>query len=164
MRQLTGFRINRSGAVDSYIFEWVNKNDAGAMESYTYKGIEPPRPELLTAADNIALISAKMVNLSLTEKDVMDGGCFYGLKMEYPVDADYYKLQIKASVQIPWGYTFKYETPNWRVWYSNTKGDFNNTIKGAMQKLTQECCKYIDGERAQTKLAFTKQETEDEEE
>ena len=126
MRQLTGFRINRSGAVDSYIFEWVNKNDAGAMESYTYKGIEPPRPELLTAADNIALISAKMVSLSLMEKDVMDGGCFYGLKMEYPVDADYYKLQIKASVQIPWGYTFKYETPNWRVWYSNTKGDFNN--------------------------------------
>ena len=161
MRHLTGFRINRSDALESYAFEWANKNEVGALESYTYKGIEPPRSELLEAAKRASIIAAKMVSLSLAEQDIMDGTTFYGLKIEYPSDSEYYKLKIKASAQLPTGYTFKYETPNWRVWYSGTRGDFNNAIKSTMQKLMQECWKYIDGERAQTKLTFTKEAEEE---
>lgn len=157
MRQLTGFRINRSGAVDSYIFEWKNKNEAGAMESYTYKGIEPPRPELLKAAANVGALSARMISLNMTAEEVQTGSCFCGLKIEYPADGEYYRLQIKASIQLPLGYMFKYETPNWKVWYAGNKGEFNNKVKEIVQKLLQECWKYIDGERAQTKLTFTKE-------
>lgn len=160
MKYLTGFSINRSGTADSYIFEWKNKNDAGAMESYTYKGVEPPRPELLQAAANVGALSARMISLDMTAEEVQAGSCFCGLKIEYPADGEYYRLRIKASIQLPLGYMFKYETPNWRVWCTGTKGEFNNKVREIVQKLLQECWKYIDGERAQTKLRFTKEEEE----
>ena len=163
MRKLTGFKINRSGHVDAYIFEWQNKNEAGAVESFTYRGIEPPRPQLLEKAKRAAKLAAKMVSLAVTESEVEDSGVFKSISFEYPTDNDKYKMRIKASVSIQFGYTFDFTTPNWNVWYSNSRGEFNNNVRNTIHELLQECWKYIDGERAQTKLNFNMAEDKEQE-
>ena len=163
MRKLTGFKISRSGPVDRYVFEWQNKNEAGAIETYTYQGVEPPRPQLLEKAKRAAKLAAKMVSLAVTESEVEDSGVFKSISFEYPTDNDKYKMRIKASVSIQFGYTFDFTTPNWNVWYSNSRGEFNNNVRGTVHELLQECWKYIDGERAQTKLNFNMAEDKEQE-
>lgn len=159
MRRLTGFKIIR-GRADQYVFEWQNKNEAGAQELYTYRGTEPPRPELLTSAREVAAVAAKMISLLVSGSEAREGASFYAMTVEYPSSGDFYRLKIKASMEIHHGYTFGYTTPNWKVWYRNMD-ELNNTIREAVQKLWQECWKYIDGERAQTKLEFADKQTKE---
>lgn len=163
MRRLTGFKISRSGPVDAYVFEWQNKNEAGAVETFTYRGIEPPRPQLLDRAKRVAMLAAKMVSLSITESEAEEGGVFKSISFEHPVGEDKYKVKIKASMAIHLGYTFDFTTPNWNVWYAHSRGEFNNTVRDTIHELLQECWKYIDGERAQTKLNFKMDEDKEQE-
>ena len=163
MRRLTGFKISRSGPVNAYVFEWQNKNEAGAVETFTYRGIEPPRPQLLENAKRAAVLAARMVSLSVTESEAGESGVFKSIGFEYPVGKDMYKMRIKASVAIQLGYTFDFTTPNWRVWYSNSRGEFNNNVRNTVHELLQECWKYIDGERAQMKLNFKMDEDKEQE-
>ena len=66
-------------------------------------------------------------------------------------------------MSIQFGYTFDFTTPNWNVWYSNSRGEFNNNVRDTVRELLQECWKYIDGERAQTKLNFNMAEDKEQE-
>ena len=158
MRKLIGFRINHGGGVPSYIFEWQNTNEAGAVELYRYRGIEPPRPELQEAADRVANVATKMVELP-TDRQAL----FHNIDMEYPAKMkNGYKLRIKATAPIQRGYLFTFSTPVWDVFYPADKGELNNTIRDAVLALMQECWKYIDGDRAQVKLDLGEDEKEKE--
>lgn len=153
-RKLTGFKIKGLEGKNQFVFEWTKKNDSGALETYSYRGIEPPRPELLTAAKNVAILACKMVNLSTTESEARSSALFYAINFEYPESDDRYEVKIKSSVEIQFGYQFTFSTPKWKVYYSNSRGEYNNMVRDTIHALLQECWKYIDGERAQTKLSF----------
>ena len=158
VRKLLRFNITSN---DAYIFEWQKENDQQALETFSFRGKEPPRPELKAAAKNVAMLAAKMVGLSVTDSEKNAGAYFLGVKFSYPETNDRYRLRIHASQAIQSGYDFVYTTPKWNVYYSNAKGEMNNTIRTTIHTLLEECWKYIDGERAQTKLPFKQQEEGD---
>lgn len=156
-RKLIGFKISGQ-KIQQYEFVWQKENEAGSKDIFTYRGVEPPRPELLAAAKNVAIMAARMVNLGITTDEAQNSALFYGLNFEYPDDIDGYELRIKSSVEIQYGYVFKFSTPKWKVYYAHSRGEFNNEVRDCIHKLMNECWKYIDGERAQTKLSFTETE------
>jgi len=158
VRKLLRFTITSK---DAYIFEWQKENDTMALETFSFCGKEPPRPELKSAAKDVAKIAAKMVGLSVTDSEANDGAAFLGVKFSYPETHDKYYLRIHASQAIQGGHDFIYTTPKWSVFYSSANGEMNNTIRNTVHKLLEECWKYIDGERAQTKLSFAQQEEGD---
>lgn len=159
MRRLTKFRIGGS-RVPVYTFAWEDTKDEGmAPEVYTYQGTEPPDPSLMAAAGEVGVMAAKMISLNGTDSDFAKGMEFHGLSLEYPEKLEGYQLRVKASMTYPWnGYTFNFTTPAWRVYYKDTFGDFNTSLRESVLKLMQECWRYVDGERAQVKLGFDGEE------
>lgn len=158
VRKLLKFEITSKGA---YIFEWQKDNDAGYPERYSYRGTEAPRPELKETAKKVAQLAAKMVGLSVTDSERNSGAYFLGVRFSYPESNERYNLRIHASQTIQYNYEFVYQTPKWKVYYTNSRGEMNNIIRNTIHELLQECWKYIDGDRAQTKLPFAQKEEGD---
>ena len=103
-----------------------------------------------------------MVSLNATDSDIHAGAGFHSLCFEYPKSIEGYKVRIKAEMEFPWnGYTFKYQTPAWRVYYGQQAGDFNNMIRDTIHAWMEECWKYIDGSRAQVPLFDDREGTGD---
>lgn len=156
-RKLIGFKISGQ-KIPQYEFIWKKESASGSNDIFTYRGVEPPRPELLAAAKDAAILAVKMVGLSTTASEAQLSALFYGMTFEYPDNIDGYELRIKSSVEIQFGYVFKFSTPKWKVYYAHSRGEFNNEARDCIHTLMNECWKYIDGERAQTKLAFAETE------
>lgn len=151
MRKLISFKIG-GGLIPVYSFEWQSDTE-GLPEIYRLKCSEAPDPALIEAAHEVGKLAAKMVSINATNSDMDKGAAFHGISFDYPKSFEGYRVKIKAEMTFPWnGYTFKYETPAWRVEYGAQQGEFQYIIKNSILGLLEECWKYVDGDRAQVKL------------
>ena len=145
MRRLKEVRAvfkEKTGTIYKIIWEEMAEG-AKIWEKHLLESNEYPRDELDEAIDDMGrfLIAACMINL--TESETSRNVEVTRVVMDYKNDR---KVSVTADVNLPTGYSIALHGP---MMTCRPQGD---ELDEAVDKLQEECFRYIDGDRAQQKL------------
>ena len=145
MRRLKEVRAvfkEKTGTI--YKITWEEMAEGAKIwEKHLLESNEYPRDELDEAIDDMGrfLIAACMINL--TESETSRNVEVTRVVMDYKNDR---KVSVTADVNLPTGYSIALYGP---MMTCRPQGD---ELDEAVDKLQEECFRYIDGDRAQQKL------------
>lgn len=138
----------------SYRIDWSESSgDMDVWEHHVLESGDCPRPELKKAIENMAFFLVDLCEIEMPAEEIQDHVSITSIVID---EKKARMVSISGDVLLMNGYSIKLNGPSCLCPVDG------NALDKALDVLTQECFRYVDGNRAQMKL-FVPNDDEDKE-
>lgn len=155
MRRLLKFKsvVTDKGIAHDFVWEEVGEK---GLEKQTLHSTDYARPELDASLDELRFHLVRMCELAMDSDWISMHSRVHEIQFKYPKEEGDTSFTIKGIVFLKNSYNaLKLNLPWWP--FDNAEAECEGTVEHALNAVTEECWRFIDGDRAQQKLFSTEE-------